>query len=187
MSPSATAPGSSTPAKANDGGGGNDTGNGRCGPDVSAIDLGCMGPIFTAPPTAMKASRRSKPRSMPESLCTGHRRARGSEIFARSVRASRATIWTRISFWWSGCALSPAPWAPRLRRWRSPGFWRRDIIPLIGARRRDRLSEALGALDLALAPDDLAALARAIPAAEVAGARYNAAQFAQLGSEKKGA
>jgi aryl-alcohol dehydrogenase-like predicted oxidoreductase len=36
----------------------------------------------------------------------------------------------------------------------------RDIVPLVGARRRDRLTEALGALDVKLSPDNLAALAR---------------------------
>ncbi|WP_036261620.1 aldo/keto reductase [Methylocapsa aurea] len=60
-----------------------------------------------------------------------------------------------------------------------------DIIPLVGARRRDRLDEALGALDLALSSEDLAALAEAIPAGAAAGERYDAAQLAHLDSEKK--
>jgi aryl-alcohol dehydrogenase-like predicted oxidoreductase len=34
----------------------------------------------------------------------------------------------------------------------------RDIIPLIGTKRRDRLAEALGGLDLTLTPDELAAI-----------------------------
>ena len=46
-----------------------------------------------------------------------------------------------------------------------------DIIPLIGARRRDRLSEALGALDVTLTPAHLAALAEAIPVGAAAGQR----------------
>ena len=33
----------------------------------------------------------------------------------------------------------------------------------MGARRRDRLSEALGALDLTLTPDDQAAIEQAVP------------------------
>ena len=37
-----------------------------------------------------------------------------------------------------------------------------DIVPLIGARRRDRLAEALRALDLELTAEDLAAIERAI-------------------------
>jgi pyridoxine 4-dehydrogenase len=47
-----------------------------------------------------------------------------------------------------------------------------DIVPLVGARRRERLTEALGALDLRLSSDDLAALARAMPTQAVAGDRY---------------
>jgi aryl-alcohol dehydrogenase-like predicted oxidoreductase len=39
-----------------------------------------------------------------------------------------------------------------------------DIVPLIGARRRDRLAEALGALDVGLSRDDVAQIARDIPA-----------------------
>ena len=38
-----------------------------------------------------------------------------------------------------------------------------DIVPLVGARRRDRLTEALGALDVKLTAADLAALANAFP------------------------
>ncbi|WP_031070265.1 aldo/keto reductase [Streptomyces sp. NRRL S-118] len=59
-----------------------------------------------------------------------------------------------------------------------------DIVPLIGARRRDRLAEALGALDLPLTADDLAAVEQAVPADAVAGERYPAAQMAHLDSER---
>jgi aryl-alcohol dehydrogenase-like predicted oxidoreductase len=52
-----------------------------------------------------------------------------------------------------------------------------DIVPLIGARRRERLTEALGALDLQL---DLARIEQAIPADSAAGERYPAAQMAHL-------
>jgi aryl-alcohol dehydrogenase-like predicted oxidoreductase len=58
-----------------------------------------------------------------------------------------------------------------------------DIIPLIGTKRRDRLAEALKALDLTLSADDLAAIEAAVPADAVAGERYDAAQVATLDSE----
>jgi aryl-alcohol dehydrogenase-like predicted oxidoreductase len=58
-----------------------------------------------------------------------------------------------------------------------------DIIPLIGTKRRDRLAETLGSLDLRLRPDELASLEAAVPAGEVAGTRYNTAQMAALDSE----
>jgi pyridoxine 4-dehydrogenase len=61
----------------------------------------------------------------------------------------------------------------------------RDIVPLVGARRRDRLTEALGALDVTLTPTHLAALAKAFPPGAAAGTRYAAEQMAHLDSEKK--
>ncbi len=59
-----------------------------------------------------------------------------------------------------------------------------DIIPLIGARRRDRLAEALGARSIELTPDDLAAIERAVPKGAAAGERYAPAQMASLDSER---
>jgi aryl-alcohol dehydrogenase-like predicted oxidoreductase len=60
-----------------------------------------------------------------------------------------------------------------------------DIIPLVGARRRDRLSEALGALDVSLTPAQLAALSAAFPPGIAAGSRYAEEQMAHLDSEKR--
>ena len=60
-----------------------------------------------------------------------------------------------------------------------------DIVPLVGARRRDRLSEALGALAVKLTPAHLAALAKAFPPGVAAGTRYAAQQIAHLDSEKR--
>jgi len=59
-----------------------------------------------------------------------------------------------------------------------------DIVPLVGARRRDRLAEALGALDLALSKDDLAAIERAVPKDAVAGERYPTMAMNDLDSER---
>jgi aryl-alcohol dehydrogenase-like predicted oxidoreductase len=61
-----------------------------------------------------------------------------------------------------------------------------DIVPLVGARRRERLAEALGALELALTPQDLAAIERAVPPGAAAGDRYHAPQMAALDSERGG-
>ncbi len=58
------------------------------------------------------------------------------------------------------------------------------IVPILGARTRAQLTEALAALDVTLAPDEVAALESAVPAAEVAGTRYGAAQMAVLDSER---
>jgi aryl-alcohol dehydrogenase-like predicted oxidoreductase len=59
-----------------------------------------------------------------------------------------------------------------------------DIVPLVGARRRDRLAEALGALDATLTADDLARIERAVPPGAVAGDRYPASGMASLDSER---
>lgn len=59
-----------------------------------------------------------------------------------------------------------------------------DIVPLVGARRRDRLSESLGALDLQLSQNDLAAIEAAVPADAAAGTRYDAMQMSFLDSER---
>jgi aryl-alcohol dehydrogenase-like predicted oxidoreductase len=60
-----------------------------------------------------------------------------------------------------------------------------DIVPLVGARRRDRLTEALGALDVKLTPAHLAALAKAFPPDVASGTRYHTEQMAHLDSEKR--
>ncbi|MEU4741069.1 aldo/keto reductase [Actinosynnema sp. NPDC023658] len=58
-----------------------------------------------------------------------------------------------------------------------------DIVPLVGARRRDRLTEALSAVDVALTEADLARIEAAVPADAVAGERYAPAMMAHLDSE----
>ncbi|MDH6145828.1 aryl-alcohol dehydrogenase-like predicted oxidoreductase [Kitasatospora sp. GP30] len=60
-----------------------------------------------------------------------------------------------------------------------------DIVPLVGTRRRERLDEALGALDVRLDQADLAAIEAAVPADAAAGDRYAAAQMAHLDSERR--
>jgi aryl-alcohol dehydrogenase-like predicted oxidoreductase len=59
-----------------------------------------------------------------------------------------------------------------------------DIVPLVGARRRHRLAEALGAAEVTLSSDDLAAIEAAVPRGAAAGERYPAQQMAFLDSEK---
>ncbi len=59
-----------------------------------------------------------------------------------------------------------------------------DILPLVGARRRDQLTEALTALDLELDAAALRALEEAVPAEAVQGTRYPAMQMRMLDSER---
>lgn len=58
-----------------------------------------------------------------------------------------------------------------------------DIVPLIGARRRDQLEQALGGLALNLTGEELEAIERAVPDG-AAGSRYGEAQMAELDSKK---
>ncbi|NRP73881.1 General stress protein 69 [Ensifer psoraleae] len=61
-----------------------------------------------------------------------------------------------------------------------------DIVPLVGARSRDRLAEALGSKAVRLDADDMTAIERAVPRDAAVGARYPEAQLAHLDSERHG-
>ena len=60
-----------------------------------------------------------------------------------------------------------------------------DIVPLVGARRRDRLAESLGALDVRLTAEDLARIEGAVPKGAAAGERYPTPLMAHLDSERR--
>ncbi len=59
-----------------------------------------------------------------------------------------------------------------------------DIVPLLGARRRERLDEALGALEVELTGDELERIEAAVPRDAAAGSRYADAQLVHLDSER---
>lgn len=59
-----------------------------------------------------------------------------------------------------------------------------DIIPLVGARRRERLEEALDALEVSFDAEDLAAIEAAVPRGAAAGGRYPEPMLAHLDSER---
>jgi aryl-alcohol dehydrogenase-like predicted oxidoreductase len=58
------------------------------------------------------------------------------------------------------------------------------IVPLIGARTRAQLAESLGALQMTLEAHDVAQIESAVPAAAVAGTRYDEHQMRILDSER---
>jgi aryl-alcohol dehydrogenase-like predicted oxidoreductase len=60
---------------------------------------------------------------------------------------------------------------------------RASVVPLIGARRRDRLAESLAALAVRLSPEQMAEIEQAIPPDAAAGQRYPEAQLAHMDSE----
>jgi aryl-alcohol dehydrogenase-like predicted oxidoreductase len=63
----------------------------------------------------------------------------------------------------------------------------KDIIPLVGTKNRKRLADALAALEIKLSQDDLARIEAAVPAAAVAGSRYDERQMQMLDSERRSA
>ena len=59
-----------------------------------------------------------------------------------------------------------------------------NTVPLIGARTRAQLAESLGALTVTLTPADVAHIEASLPAAAVAGTRYDEQQMRILDSER---
>jgi aryl-alcohol dehydrogenase-like predicted oxidoreductase len=60
----------------------------------------------------------------------------------------------------------------------------KDIVPVVGSRRREQLAEALGALDVRLTGDDQDTIERAVPRGAAMGTRYPALQQQHLDSEQ---
>jgi aryl-alcohol dehydrogenase-like predicted oxidoreductase len=62
-----------------------------------------------------------------------------------------------------------------------------DIVPLVGARRRNRLAESLGAASVTLDADALAAIEAAVPKGAASGGRYADFLLADMETEKSNA
>jgi hypothetical protein len=61
---------------------------------------------------------------------------------------------------------------------------RATLVPVVGARTRAQLDDALGALDKPLSPSEVASLEALVPPEAIAGTRYAAEQMKHLDSEK---
>ena len=59
-----------------------------------------------------------------------------------------------------------------------------DSVPFIGARRLDRLTETLGAVNVNLTVDELGAIERAVPPGTAAGDRYDSHGMMMLDTER---
>ena len=101
-------------------------------------------------------------------------------------RASPARTSSATSSWSRRCARSPRRKGATVAQVAIAWVLSRgeDIVPLVGRARRERLAESLGALELELSADDLAAIEAAVPAGAAAGERYDAQQMAILDSER---
>jgi aryl-alcohol dehydrogenase-like predicted oxidoreductase len=115
---------------------------------------------------------------------SGHWRAATSATRGHDSRARTSNI---TSHWWKCCEGSRERKAASVAQLAIAWVLSRDagIVPLVGARRRDRLADALGAVDLTLTADDLARLEAAVPPHAAAGTRYDARQMQMLDSERK--
>ena len=86
----------------------------------------------------------------------------------------------------NGCARGPPSSGSRLAQvaiaW--VGAQGDDIAPLVGARTRQKLAEALAADDVRPTDEQLAAIESAVPKGSAAGDRYDAHQLALLDSER---
>ena len=99
------------------------------------------------------------------------------------AHASPAGTWSTTWPWWRRCAGSPTRRACTVAQlaiaWVAAQG--RDIVPLVGARTRERLAEALPAVELNLTADDLAEIEKAVPAGAARGDRYPPAFMSGLG------
>ena len=128
---------------------------GKHGPLVSTVGLGCMG-----------MSGLHGPADRAESLATIHA-ALGAGI----------TLLDTGDFYGMGISVAQAAIA-----WVAAQG--EDVVPVIGARRRDQLAEAGRAVAVILGPDDMAAIEAAAPMGAAAGARYPAPAMIDLDSER---
>jgi aryl-alcohol dehydrogenase-like predicted oxidoreductase len=98
---------------------------------------------------------------------TGDNRSRNESLIAALQRlaAERRTTPARLAIAW---VLAKGP----------------QVVPVVGARTRAQLADALGALELALSPEDVSRIEQAVPPSAVAGTRYGSDQMAHLDSER---
>lgn len=117
-------------------------------------------------------------------LLTGSKPARGDSRgtmprFAGDNLAKNAGIVAQLQAFARERDMSPAQAAIAWALARQP-----RLVPVIGAKTRAQLGDALEALEKPLSPSDVAALEQRIPESSIAGTRYAAEQMAQLDSER---
>ncbi len=99
--------------------------------------------------------------------------------FAAEHGAQNGAVAERLRAFAAARGRTPGQLAIAWALAKRPGF-----VPVVGARTRAQLRDALGALEAPLAPDEVAALEALVPADAVAGSRYPAAQMGHLDSER---
>jgi aryl-alcohol dehydrogenase-like predicted oxidoreductase len=99
--------------------------------------------------------------------------------FAAGNSSQNHAVVARLQRFAAERGMSPGQLAIAWVLARQPAF-----VPLVGAKTRAQLTDALGALDKPLSASDLAALEAFAPEGAIAGTRYAAEQMAHLDSEK---
>ncbi len=131
------------------------------GVGVTAYGVLCRGLLSGTRPGAQGDSRARMPRFSAENLEKNLAAARALGALA----AERGVTATQLAIAW---ALSKDA----------------AVVPVVGARTRRQLDEALGALELELGPDEIARLEAALPPDAFAGERYDPNQLRRLDSER---
>ena len=129
---------------------------------VTAYGVLSRGLLSSSPVTGPKDIRNRMPRFLGENLEKNRKLVEALNVIAASKNATAS----QVAIAW---VLSRGT----------------DIVPVIGARRRQQLEESLRALDLKLTPEDLSRIESAIPADAVAGTRYGEEQMRWLDSEQR--
>ncbi len=118
-------------------------------------------------------------------LLTGKRPAGGRDFrghlprFAEANRANNEAVAGRLADFAKARGMTTGQLVIAWVLAKQPGF-----VPLIGARTREQLADALGALDRPLGADDVTAIELLVPPDALAGTRYDAGQMAHLDSER---
>ncbi len=115
-------------------------------------------------------------------LLTGKKPAGKADFRAHLPRfadGKNDDVAARVASFAADLKLTPAQLLIAWALAKEPGF-----VPLVGARTREQLADALGALRRPLAPAELTALEQLVPADAVSGTRYGALQMQMLDSEK---
>jgi aryl-alcohol dehydrogenase-like predicted oxidoreductase len=99
--------------------------------------------------------------------------------FAGEAGAKNAAVVERLQAFAAERGMTPAQLTLAWVLAKEPGF-----VPVVGARTRAQIDDALGALERPLSVSDVAAVEAIVPAEAIAGTRYGAEQMKHLDSER---